>query len=114
MKPETAWSGLLELKDLAQQLPRRTNQILERLAEGDVPVRVEGLDQTAFMSACQKIANRITLGLLLAALIVGAALALRVETDFRVFGYPGIAMILFLVAACGALGLIYTILFRDQ
>jgi predicted unusual protein kinase regulating ubiquinone biosynthesis (AarF/ABC1/UbiB family) len=114
MKPESAWTGLLELKDLAQQLPRRANQILERLAEGDVPVRVEGLDQNAFMSACQKIANRITVGLLLAALIVGAALALRIETDFRVFGYPGIAMILFLVAACGALGLIYTILFRDQ
>ncbi|HEY3097528.1 MAG TPA: AarF/UbiB family protein [Methylomirabilota bacterium] len=114
MKPESAWTGLLELKDLAQQLPRRANQILERLAEGDVPVRVEGLDQNAFMSACQKIANRITVGLLLAALIVGAALALRIETDFRVLGYPGIAMILFLVAACGALGLIYTILFRDQ
>ena len=114
MKPENAWSGLLELKDLAQQLPRRTNQILERLAEGDVPVRVEGLDQSAFMSACQKIANRITLGLLLAALIIGAALALRIETDFRVFGYPGVAMILFLVAAFGALGLIYTILFRDE
>jgi predicted unusual protein kinase regulating ubiquinone biosynthesis (AarF/ABC1/UbiB family) len=114
MKPENAWSGLLELKDLAQQLPRRTNQILERLAEGDVPVRVEGLDQSAFMTACQKIANRITLGLLLAALIVGAALALQVETNFRVFGYPGLAMILFLVAACGAIGLIYTILFRDE
>jgi predicted unusual protein kinase regulating ubiquinone biosynthesis (AarF/ABC1/UbiB family) len=114
MKPESAWTGLLELKDLAQQLPRRANQILERLAEGDVPVRVEGLDQAGFMSACQKIANRITVGLLLAALIVGAALALRIETDFRVLGYPGIAMILFLVAACGALGLIYTILFRDE
>ena len=114
MKAESAWAGVLELKDLAQQLPRRANQILERLAEGDVPVRVEGLDQAGFMSACQKIANRITVGLLLAALIVGAALALRIETDFRVLGYPGIAMILFLVAACGALGLIYTILFRDQ
>jgi ubiquinone biosynthesis protein len=114
MKPESAWAGLLEMKDLAQQLPRRANQILERLAEGDVPVRVEGLDQAAFMRACQKIANRITVGLLLAALIVGAALALRIDTDFRVFGYPGIAMILFLVAACGALGLIYTILFSDQ
>jgi len=114
MKPESAWTALLELKDVAQQLPRRANQILERLAEGDVPVRVEGLDQAAFMRACQKIANRITVGLLLAALIVGAALALRIETDFRVLGYPGIAMILFMVAACGALGLIYTILFRDQ
>ena len=114
MKAESVWAGLLEVKDLAQQLPRRANQILERLAEGEVPVRVEGLDQAKFMTACQKIANRITLGLLLAALIVGAALALRVETDFRVLGYPGIAMILFLLAACGALGLIYTIVFRDE
>jgi predicted unusual protein kinase regulating ubiquinone biosynthesis (AarF/ABC1/UbiB family) len=114
LKAENAWTALLEMKDLAQQLPRRANQILERLAEGDVPVRVEGLDQAGFMSACQKIANRITVGLLLAALIVGAALALRIETDFRVLGYPGIAMLLFMLAACGALGLIYTILFRDQ
>ena len=114
MKSESAWTGLLEVKDLAEQLPRRANQILERLAEGDVPVRVEGLDQAALMTACQKIANRITVGLLLAALIVGAALALHVETDFRVLGYPGIAMILFVLAACGALGLIYTIVFRDD
>ena len=114
LKPENAWTALLEMKDLTQQLPRRANQILERLAEGDVPVRVEGLDQAGFMSACQKIANRITVGLLLAALIVGAALALRVDTDFRVLGYPGLAMILFMLAACGALGLIYTIVFRDQ
>ena len=114
LKPENAWTALLEMKDLTQQLPRRANQILERLAEGDVPVRVEGLDQAGFMSACQKIANRITVGLLLAALIVGAALALRVDTDFRVLGYPGLAMILFMLAACGALGLIYTIVFRDE
>jgi hypothetical protein len=31
-----------------------------------------------------------------------------------VLGYPGIAMIVFLLAACGALGLIYTIVFRDE
>src|SRR2546430_5959440 len=114
LKPENAWTALLEMKDLTQQLPRRANQILERLADGDVPVRVEGLDQAGFMSACQKIASRITVGLLLAALIVGAALALRVDTDFRVLGYPGLAMILFMLAACGALGLIYTIVFRDE
>lgn len=54
------------------------------------------------------------MGLLLAALIVGAALALRVEIDWCVFGYPGLAMIFFLLAACGALGLIYAILFRAE
>ena len=51
------------------------------------------------LKALQKIANRITSGLILAAMIVGAALMLRVETEFTILGYPGIAILLFLVAA---------------
>lgn len=49
-------------------------------------------------------ANRITLGLVLAALIVGAALLMRVETTFRLFGYPGFAMSSWSrrAAACGS------------
>src|SRR5947209_5030921 len=60
------------------------------------------------------IANRITIGLLLAALIVGAALMMRVETSFKILGYPGIAIIFFLLAAIGALVLVFNILFRDE
>ena len=54
------------------------------------------------MDNLQKIANRIALGLVLAALIVGAALMMQVRHSFRLFGYPGLAMLLFLLAAaCG-------------
>jgi len=49
-----------------------------------------------------------------AALIVGAAMLMRVDTPFRIFGYPGLAMILFLMAAAAGLVLAYNILFRDQ
>jgi hypothetical protein len=59
------------------------------------------------------VANRIATGLVLAALIVGAALLMRVETDFRLFGYPGLAILLFLAAAIGGLGLLGTILVND-
>ena len=45
------------------------------------------------LEGLQKIANRITLGLLLAALIIGAAMLMRVETTFRILGYPGLAML---------------------
>jgi hypothetical protein len=48
-----------------------------------------------------------------AALIIGAAMLMRVETPFRIMGYPGIAMRLFLAAAVGGLLLVYNILFRD-
>jgi hypothetical protein len=65
------------------------------------------------MSNLQKIANRTALGLILAALIVGAALMMRVETAFTLFGYPGIAMLLFLAAAAGGFALAGSIVYND-
>jgi hypothetical protein len=60
------------------------------------------------------VANRITTGLLLAALIVGAALLMRVQTDFTVFGYPGLAMICFLMAGAGGFWLLLNIFWQDH
>ena len=59
-------------------------------------------------------ANRITLGLLLASLIIGAAMLMRVETSFRLLGYPAFAMFFFLVAAAGAIWLAITIIRSDE
>ena len=66
------------------------------------------------MEGIQKIANRITLGLVLAALIVGAAMLMDVPTSFRILGYPGLAIIFFIAAATGGLLLIFNILFYDE
>jgi hypothetical protein len=65
------------------------------------------------MEGLQKVANRIATGLVLAALIVGAALLMPVETSFRLFGYPGLAILLFLAAAIGGMWLVATILIND-
>jgi hypothetical protein len=67
------------------------NRILTRLADEDVRIQLPGLDQRARMTGVQKIVNRITMELVLAALIVGTALLMQVETPFRLFGYPGLA-----------------------
>ena len=53
------------------------------------------------------------LGLVLAALIVGAAMLMRVPTPFTILGYPGLAMLLFLAAASGGGWLVWSILVRD-
>jgi len=65
------------------------------------------------MEGLQKVANRIALGLVLAALIVGAALMIDVPTDFTLLGYPGIAILLFLGAAAGGVALAVSILASD-
>ena len=66
------------------------------------------------MESAQKVANRITTGLILAALIVGAALLMRVQTQFQIFGYPGLAMLCFIVAGAGGISLVVNILWQDH
>ncbi len=108
------FSGMLEMKDFVQRLPSRVNKILDRVAENDLEVKVDAIDEKMLMEGLQKIANRITLGLILAALIVGAAMLMDVPTSFRILGYPGLAIIFFLAAASGGLILVFNILFKDE
>ena len=108
------FSAALETKEFLEQLPSRVNKLLDAVTNNDLKLNVEVVDEDAVIEGLQKIANRITLGLLLAALIIGAAMLMRVETQFRLFGYPGFAMLFFLVAAGGALWLAFTILTSDR
>jgi predicted unusual protein kinase regulating ubiquinone biosynthesis (AarF/ABC1/UbiB family) len=107
------FSTAVELKDFVQHLPGRVNRILDRLADNEFQVRVDAIDETRLMEGLQKVANRIALGLVLAALIVGAALMMDVPTSFVIFGYPGVAILLFLAAAGGGAALAITILAND-
>jgi uncharacterized membrane protein len=75
---------------------------------------VDAIDEKIVLEGLQKIANRITLGLVVAALIVGAAMLMRVDTPFRILGYPGLAMIFFLLAAAAGLVLAFNILAHDK
>lgn len=113
ISPGRLLSGVLETKELMERLPERMNRILDRLANNEIEVKVDAIDEARLMEGFQKVANRITLGLLLAALIVGAALLMQVETSFRILGYPGLAIISFLLAAAGGVALIVAIVFWD-
>ena len=104
----------LELKAFAEKLPMRVNQLMDTLSTRGIKIEVDAIDERSLLASLHKIANRITLGLLLAALIIGAALMMRVDTPFKIFGYPAIAIIFFLLAAIGALVLVFNILFKDE
>jgi ubiquinone biosynthesis protein len=110
----TVFTALLETKELVEKLPVRLNQFLELVATNKLRLEVDAIDEDLLMAGLQKVANRITLGLILAALIVGAAMLMRVPTTFRLFGYPGFAILFFLVASAGAVALVIAILRSDR
>jgi predicted unusual protein kinase regulating ubiquinone biosynthesis (AarF/ABC1/UbiB family) len=110
----SAFTSILEAKTFAERLPGRVNRVLDALVNQELKLRVEMIDEGSVLEGLQKIANRITLGLLLAAMIIGAAMLMRVDTAFRVLGYPAIAMFFFLTAAIGACWLAMAILRGDR
>jgi predicted unusual protein kinase regulating ubiquinone biosynthesis (AarF/ABC1/UbiB family) len=114
LSPGNLFNTLIEARSLIEKLPGRINKFLDAIANNEMKIKVDAIDETKLMEGFQKIANRITMGLVLAAIIVGAALMMKVETAFMIFGYPGIAIIFFFIAAGAGLFLVYNILFKDE
>ena len=113
MTPANVFSTALEVRDFAERLPARMNRILDALAANDLRLKIEVIDHGSIIDGFQKVANRIALGLVLAALVIGAAMLMRVQTPFTILGYPGLAMLLFLAAAGGGFWMAWTILAGD-
>ncbi len=112
--PGNLFNSVMEIKEIISKFPQRLNRILSAFANNELVLRVESIDEKVLITGIQKIANRITIGLILAALIIGAALLMRVDTPFKIFGYPVLAIVFFLIAAIGGMGLIIKIIFTDE
>jgi ubiquinone biosynthesis protein len=113
LAPGNLLSGAVEVKEFVEKLPLRVNRILDAIGNNDLKIKVDAIDEKVVLEGLQKVANRICLGLVLAALIVGAAMLMRVETSFRILGYPGFSMIFFLLAAIAGIALAVSIVMND-
>ena len=90
------------------------NRILDDLANNRLRFQADVIDESALVEGFQKVANRIASGLIVAALIVGAAMLMGIETEFRILGYPGLAILLFGGAVGVGVWLLYDILAHDR
>ncbi len=113
VSPSRMFSNMLEMNELVQKLPGRVNRALEAITEDGIEVRVRVPEEKWLLQGMQKISNRIAVSLVASALIVSAAMMMRVETRYQILGYPGVAMILFMGAAALGLLLVIDILVSD-
>lgn len=107
-------TAALDAKEFTSQLPRRANQILDSLADGNLRLRVDAVDEQRLHTVLQRLANRVTLGLVIGATILGASMLMQVPTDNRILGYPAIAIVLFLLAVLGGVALAAWIVVTDR
>jgi predicted unusual protein kinase regulating ubiquinone biosynthesis (AarF/ABC1/UbiB family) len=116
MRPskERMFAAALEAREFVEELPARVNKLLDHAANGELRVKVDAFDEKELLRGLQQLANRVTMGLVLAALIVGAAMLTRVQTDAELFGYPALAIACFLLASFGGAALLWSIAVGDR
>jgi ubiquinone biosynthesis protein len=114
ISPGNFAASILDVKDFVSTLPNRLTRILDSVANAELEVKIKAVDAALLLAAFHKIANRIATGLVLAALIIGAALLMQVKTNFTIMGYPGFAMLCFMAAAAGGFYLVLSIFIRDH
>lgn len=103
-----------DLKEAVSQTPSRINEFLSNLSTNKFRVEVDAIDEKRLLNGFQKVANRITAGLILSALIIGAAMMMNIESETTLFGYPALAIVFFMVAAVGGIFMVGKILWSDR
>jgi predicted unusual protein kinase regulating ubiquinone biosynthesis (AarF/ABC1/UbiB family) len=116
MRPsrERLFAAALEAREFVEELPGRVNKLMDAAAHGELTVKVDAFDDKELMRSLLQVGNRVTMGLVLAALIIGAAMLTRVETSVRLFGYPAVAIVCFLAASIGGASLLWSIAVGDR
>ena len=103
MRPsrERLYATALDAREFVEELPGRVNRLLDAAGAGELQVKVDAIDEESLLRSMRQMANRVTMGLVLAALIIGAAMLARVESS--------IATVCFVLAALGGFALVVSI-----
>ena len=104
----------LDVGRLVETLPRRIDKVLGDLADGNLSVRVDAIDQEELLRGIEKIATRLSAGVIVAAMLIGAALAMRVDSSVTLLGAPALAVVFFALAGIGGLVLVAHVFVIDR
>jgi predicted unusual protein kinase regulating ubiquinone biosynthesis (AarF/ABC1/UbiB family) len=112
--PRNFYPALLDLNQFALDFPHRAREIVDLTAAGRLTFGIKLTQAEEFLGGIHKIANRITVGVVIAALLVSSSMMMRVPTSFTIFGYPGLAVLGYLLASAAGFYLVISTFVGDR
>ena len=104
--------SLRDLASLYKTLPRQTQSILAKMEQGTFTIRFRHENIGGLQRTLETATNRLTLGLLTAALIIGSSMIVTTGVKPLLFGYPTLGIVGYVLSALFALWLIIDIIRR--
>ncbi len=112
-KPHTmarrAWQTVRRTLSVAEQLPHDISRLLRNARRGRVHVGIELAHLKRVGDQIDRAANRLTMALVIAALIIGSSIVMTVQGGPTLFGLPAFGFIGFASAFVGGLWLVRAI-----
>jgi predicted unusual protein kinase regulating ubiquinone biosynthesis (AarF/ABC1/UbiB family) len=106
--PRNFYPALLDLNQLLLDMPHRAREIIDLIPTGRLAFGIKLLQAEEFLGGFHRIANRITVGVVIAALLIASALMMRIPRG------ETLAMLGFIAAAVAGLYLIISTFVQDK
>ena len=103
------WRAARSALELAADLPRELRRLLRSAQSGRLQVHVDVTSLDRFGRQLDGAANRLTVGVVTAALIIGSSIVMTVEGGPTLLGLPSFGLLGFLGAAIGGAWLLFSI-----
>lgn len=104
----------LTLFDLIQDLPSRLKTFFRKVDKGDMTFTFKHTGLSALDNTLERISNRVTFGIIIAALIVGSSMIITTGVKPLLFGFPALGVIGYLVSGIIGLWLVINILRKKR
>ena len=109
MLASRAWKTLRRTLALAEQLPHDVSRLLRNARRGRVHVGIELAHLKRVGDQIDRAANRLSMALVIAALIIGSSIVMNVKGGPTLFGLPAFGFMGFIGAVIGGLWLVRSI-----
>jgi ubiquinone biosynthesis protein len=114
LSPKVLWrqiqTNLSSLLSAQRELPRRLNQIIDKLERGQLSLRFRHENLEGLLGALENASNRLTLGVIIGALIVGSSMIITTGIGPLLLGFPALGVVGYFISGILGLWLIFTIL----
>lgn len=95
---------------LYRQLPMRVSQIVEKVERGELSVHFQHENLGDFRRSIENSSNRLTLGIIIAAMIIGSSMVITTGVEPFLFGFPAFGILGYMISGVLGLWLVFNII----
>jgi ubiquinone biosynthesis protein len=111
---KAAWEGVKEFQDIFTSVSRQSHTLVKKLVRDDVHVNVRHEELDRFIRDVDKSSNRLSFSILTAAIIIASSVIIHSGLGHKVFGFPLLGVIGYIIAAVLGFWLLVGILRSGQ